>query len=135
MEAIITLVALHTYEGAGTIYLGPVGNRLYCDRGNGLIYSEDTRPFAAFPVGKYESGEIRCGDWMRVTEYRDDGTTRTFVVQALDAGTFGEHTKIGGLPIVMDGPPFYVSWPLYPGFARVTVTNMSAVARRLLEPG
>jgi hypothetical protein len=55
-EAIVTIVALYTYEGAGTIYLAPEGNPLFCDRGNGLIYSEDTENWIAFPKHLFDAG-------------------------------------------------------------------------------
>jgi hypothetical protein len=134
-EAIVTIVAIYTYEGAGTIYLGPEGNPLFCDRGNGLIYSRDTENWVAFPKYLFDLGLVRCGDLVHILEYLPDGTTRATMARIYDAGGFGPHTTIGGMPIVVDAPPWVATWPLYPGFARVRVMDLSAIARECREMG
>jgi hypothetical protein len=129
MELVLVWTALYTYEGAGTIYLGPEGNPLRCDRGNGLIYSRDTEDWVAFPGVLFDSGEVQCGDLVHVLVFLPDGTTRAFLARVYDSGDFGEHTTIGGLPIRIDAPPWV------PGWARVRVMNLSAVARECRRRG
>jgi hypothetical protein len=68
-------------------------------------------------------------------EYLPDGSTRSFMARVYDSGSFGEHTKIGGLSIVVDVAPWVATWPMYPGWARVRVMNLSAVARECRARG
>ena len=135
ITAIMALSEVHFY-GAGVIYLGPVGNVLRCDRpGSPLVYSKATAPWVAFSDAMFKSGAVQCGDYVLVREHLPDGTTRSFTANVYDSGSFGDHTTLGGLPIVVDGPPWVVSWPMYPGWARVEVFNFSAVARECRKRG
>ena len=117
MEAIAVMVTAHTMAGAGVTYLGPVGAPLRCDRpDNPLVYSKATVPWVAFSDAQFKSKRVQCGDLAHVLEYLPDGTTRSFMARVHDSGSFGDHTQIGGLPIVVDGPPHVVSWSMYPGW-------------------
>lgn len=98
MSTIITAVTL---VGVITTYAGKyVGQPLYCDRGNGMIYADDLA-FIALPVSEFESGRAVCGDQVRVTI---NGSS--FYAQALDAGPLEKYhvEQFGDLPIVGDVP-------------------------------
>lgn len=133
-KLILPILVAYTYGGAGTIYLE--GHELYCDRPSSpLVYSQDTEDWVAFPVELFERGEVQCGDIVHIMVYLPGGTMKSFSARVYDAGPFGDQTEIGGMPIVVDAPPWVAHWPLYPGWAKVVVTNMSAVARECLERG
>ncbi len=109
---------------------------LRCDRPWRILrYSQSTEDWVAFPGYLFDIKEVQCGDLVRVIEYLPDGTTRSRMARAWDSGSFGNHTKLIGLPIVVDMPPWVATWGLYPGFARVKVTNLSAVARQCVAMG
>lgn len=96
------------------------GQPLYCDRGNGLVYSTDTAPWVALSVDLYESGLARCGDEILIT---GDGWTTTWL--ALDAGPLNRYyiEDFPHLPILVDIPQHLVQ---FQGMsAKVTVRNLT----------
>ena len=90
--------------GVATVYTGPVGNPLYCDRWDTeWMYDEAARPWVALDVSLYRSGLVACGSPVRLVF--EDG--RVLQARALDAGLFrGHYVEQWGadLPIVVDVP-------------------------------
>ena len=106
-----TALLAATLIGVITTYGGKyVGQPLYCDNGQGLVY-DDSVAFVALPVTEYTAGLAQCGDLVRV-QIGDD----VFFAQALDAGPLEKYRveQYGDLPIVADVPSHL--WPL-PGRA------------------
>ena len=96
-----TLITAATLVGVLTTYAGKyIGQPLYCDRGNGMVYA-DRLAFIALPVGEFESGRAVCGDQVRVTV-----NGQPFYALALDAGPLEKYrvTQFGDVPIVGDVP-------------------------------
>ena len=122
MMALIDTVLL---VGVITTYAGKyIGQPLYCDRGNGMVY-DDSRAFIALPVSEFESGRAVCGDNVRVTI-----NDQSFWAKALDAGPLEKYrvTQFGNLPIVCDVPRHMWAWA--PAIsAKGSVFNESAFNR------
>ncbi len=106
------------------------GNPLYCDQftDRPLTYSEDLPAWAAFDIGWYKSGRVRCGDLVLLMF---EGGER-LLVRAWDAGRFrGYYVNTWPeLPILADLPEHLrpdgaMAW-------RVRVVNLSQwfVAKR-----
>ena len=116
--------------GAATAYGGPAhaGKPLYCDRGNGLIFDQVTQPFVALDVGLYETGQVRCGDLIRVTFPSGE----MLEAQALDAGYLDGYC-VDDLHawIVVDVPLQFA--PFEGLSALATVRNLSAFRRAAYE--
>ncbi len=94
-------------SGVATYYPADefAGRPLYCDQFTDwpLTYSsEDLPPWAAFDIGWYESGRVRCGDLVLLNF--DNG--EWLLVRAWDAGTFqGYYVNTWPeLPILADLP-------------------------------
>ena len=127
--------------GMATVYGGPmdadidyVGNPLYCDRGNDLVYDEQAEiPWVAFDRSEYASGRIKCGDRVRVLFA--DG--QVLDALALDAGRLYDFyvAEQPDLPIVVDVPFMFAP---FEGLSTVaTVVNLSEARRqleRLIQP-
>jgi hypothetical protein len=90
--------------GVATVYTGPVGAPLYCDRWDTeWHYDAATGPWVAVDVGEYESGRVQCGDWLELV-FTDGARLRA---RALDAGRLrGYYVEDWGAdrPIVVDVP-------------------------------
>ena len=102
-----TLITAASLVGVLTMYAGEfVGQPLYCDRGNGMVYA-DRLAFIALPVSEFESGRAVCGDDVRVTI-----AGRSFWAQALDAGPLEKYyiEQFGDLAIVADVPRRLWAW-------------------------
>lgn len=97
--------------GVATVYTGPVGNPLYCDRWDTeWMYDEAMMPWVALDVNLYRMGAVECGDPVRLTF--EDG--RELQARALDAGRFRGHyvEQWGGhRPIVVDVPAHLAPFP------------------------
>ena len=111
-------------SGIATMYHEP-GQPLYCDAGNGLLYSPTTQPWIALPVTWYQTGQVTCGDHMRLTF--PDG--QTLIGRALDAGNLhlyhiAEKPK---LAIIADVPRHL--WTQKGISAHVQLLNLTARAR------
>jgi hypothetical protein len=97
--ALLGLVA-PDWSGAATYYAAAqhAGRPLYCDQHVGvdgsLVYDENDPPWVAVDVGRYESGEVRCGDWLLLVF--DDGGWLT--ARALDAGRLAGTVAAVDLP-------------------------------------
>ena len=116
------LVALALFSGLATWYAGPyIGEPLYCDRGDGLIYSEDLPPWVAVDVGEYWSGRVQCGDMLAV-KFANGETLRA---RAWDAGYLARHG------IVVDVPLHLARKWRGEGIIGATVVNYSALGRAL----
>jgi hypothetical protein len=125
-----TLAALVVLTGTATIYAEPyVGQPLYCDRGEGLIYGPESPPWVAVDVGEYESGRVRCWDLL----YIRFANGETLLAYALDAGYLASHyvEQWGTQPIVLDVPA-----PLapFPGLSiPATALNLSTLRREYVS--
>ena len=126
MNGALTNVLILTHVMA-TAYAGPyVGQPLYCDRGDGLIYDQDTTPWVALDITEYQSGRAQCGDQILVT-FADGATLRA---QALDAGPlYPYYIAETNLPIAVDIPAHLFPQPGIS--APVTVINASGVQRTI----
>lgn len=120
--------------GVGTTYLAPPPQRapapLFCSTpGRPLYYDAATPPWVALSV----DGEWQCWDLLLVREYLPDGTTRSVMAYALDAGPFGDHCVVqadGTCPsIVVDMPAGTTLWSGMSSEGPVEVINLSAVRR------
>lgn len=129
----LTLLAAHSVSGVGTQYLPDEheGNALYCDRpGHPLRYDSDAKlPVVALPIHAYENGWVRCGDVVRVNVQG----WASFTAEAGDAGNLHSRTFRGGMPVVVDAPPWVATWDS--PVPKVTVTNLSAIVRECTERG
>ena len=116
-------------SGAATTYVQEMwgGRPLFCSTPQRpLYYDAASPPWAAFSLSDYQSGAVRCWDLMHIREYLPDGTVRSSVVYALDAGPFGANCVMMGdecVPIVVDRPGEVAVCN------RVEVINLSAVSR------
>ena len=124
MEAVTVIV---------TMYAAPfIGQPLYCSTpDNPLYYSPSTPAWAAFPVEKYQDGSILCGALYLLRIHLSDGTTRSIIVRAYDAGPFASYCVMqrdGSCPSIAADVPVYF-WPVEGISAWAEVTNLSAVAR------
>jgi hypothetical protein len=110
-----------------TAYAGPfVGQPLYCDRGDGLIYDESTTPWVALDVSEYQSGRAQCGDQILV-RFEDGSQLQAL---ALDAGPLYPHyIAHTGRPIAVDIPAHLFTQPGIS--APATVINVSASQRAI----
>ena len=78
---ILTIILL-----VATVYSGPyVGQPLYCDRGEGLIYDEAAAPWVALPVSEHGI-TWECGDLVYVGGVDANGEPWSLLARALDAG-------------------------------------------------
>ena len=114
MRTVFLLIGLASWYGETH-----VGNPLYCDRGDGLIYSEGLPPWVAVDVNLYRSGRVQCGD--RLLLSFADG--KRLVARALDAGYLAEYG------IVADVPMHLAPFDLARGVVPVRVMNASARMR------
>ena len=130
---IAMLVAANTYVGVGTQYLpdAHAGNPLYCDRDGTLIYDEATVPWVAMPIETFRDGRVECGDLIHVRSL--SGLWPSFTARAYDAGDLGSRTFRGGLPVVVDVPPWVATWDT--PVPKVRVTNITAIARECKQRG
>jgi hypothetical protein len=101
-----------------TLYLGPIGSPLYCSTPtNPLVYAPQTTPWVALPVEDYVSGKVECGDPVYVRFHLSDGTTRSLMARAYDAGPFSRFCVVqpdGSCPhIGVDVPSYW--WPVDDG--------------------
>ncbi len=138
--SITALVAMYTMVGVGTTYLAPPPQRapapLFCSTPDHPLYYDDaTPPWVALPV----SADWQCWDLILVREHLADGTTRSMMAYALDAGPFGDHCVVQAdgscPPIVVDAPTGTALWPGLSSEGHVEVVNLSAVARECQERG
>lgn len=127
---IVSLVAIYTMAGTGTVYLAPErieDHPLFCSTPQRpLFYDASTPPWVAFPI----SAEWECWDLALIRARLPDGTTRSFTAYVLDAGPFGAHCIEQGdqcVPIVVDVPQHLATWSGMS--ASVEVVNLGAVAR------
>lgn len=114
-------------EGGITFYYGDVfeGQPLYC----GGVYAKETGPWLALDVGKYESGQARCGDQFLV-EFADGST---MIAVARDAGHLADYTIFdSGLPFVADLPRY---WRNGRPTATGRILNLSAALRAAQQAG
>lgn len=113
--------------GVITVYAAPyIGQPLYCDHGQGLVYETGAPPWIALDVRLYQSGRVKCGDeiWLRFPS-----TYRTLKALALDAGPFeGYYVEDWpSFPIVADLPAHLSP---FPGLSSpVSLFNYSAARR------
>jgi len=128
---LLTLIAAHTTVGVATQYTEAehLGNPLYCDQGNGLVYDRSIGPWVAMPHELFESGAVLCGDLIQV---RIIGASDVWA-NAYDAGELSTRTFRGGLPVVVDVPEYWATWDW--ACPEATVVNWSAVARECKERG
>jgi hypothetical protein len=122
----ITLLPLVTLAGLGAQYTEAehLGNVLYCDRGQGLVYDRFTGPWVAIDVEEFEAGRYRCGDW--ITVYPEGWPA--FSARVLDAGRLNSRTFRSGQQVIVDVPEYWATWqePL----PWVRVVNWSALLRK-----
>lgn len=132
MEAIVTIA---------TLYVGPIGADLYCSTPtNPLTFSPSNPPWVALPVEQFIDGSIACGDlyYLRITLL--DGTTRSLMARALDAGTFARFCVVqpdGSCPSIgVDIPAYW--WPVdvvYTTSAKVEMYPIGRWARECRKRG
>lgn len=108
--------------GVATWYGGPAepvdGNALYCDRGNGLVYSETAEPWVALALPLYNTW-AECGDMILIT-----GDGWEIQARALDSGWLHKYrtAEWPEYPILVDFP--YHLAP-FEGTSLVTIQNLS----------
>jgi len=110
--------------GVVTVYATVfIGQPLFCDTGQGLVFSEDTEPWVALDVDLYGDW-AHCGDKILI---RGDGWELEAL--ALDAGPLHEYwiEDWPDLPIIADVPMHLAP---FPGLsAQVTMTNLDRQPR------
>lgn len=128
---LLTLIAASTTTGVATQYTEKehLGNPLFCDRGDGLVYDRETGPWVAFPKWMFDEGLVECGD--QVTVYVDGWDPVT--AQVWDAGLLSSRTFRDGLPVVVDVPEYWATWKQPVPYARVV--NWSKLARECVKKG
>ena len=111
-----------------TMYVAPIGAPLYCDRGNGLVYDENSEWVA------WDFKELggKCGDWIDIYS---NGVRRQY--RAWDSGPFSHHCVIIGdtCPRIMVDIPKHVAW--FPGLSLQvdSVRNWSEMVRECERMG
>jgi hypothetical protein len=121
--------------GVLTVYGGPRdsgehwGRPLYCDQYDGVehVFAWQAEAWVAVEVGLYESGAVRCGDWIMVA-FQDGPVLKA---RALDAGYLARYcVEQWGCekPIVADVPVYF--WPYGEDLSRPgRMWNLSGLQR------
>jgi len=112
-----------------TMYAGAVNAPLFCSTpARPLSFSPHTDPWVAFPVERYQSGEVQCGDWI-VVKFPSG---QRLYARAWDAGGFGAYCvrqHDGSCPSIEMGIPS-IWWPMGKQTSSfVDYTNLSAARR------
>lgn len=116
-----------------TIYAGQyVGQPLYCDQGQGLIYADSTVPWVALPV----DADWQCWDLIHVSGIdANTGRPWSLMARALDAGPLSAYcveTPEGCASIAVDIPAHLA--PFTGLSSRLTnITNITAISREGLD--
>jgi hypothetical protein len=124
-----------------TMYAGPIGAPLYCSTPDSpLAFSPSTQPWIAIPVEQFKSEQAVCGDLYYLRIYLLDGSTRSLMARAYDAGPFSRFCVVqsdGSCPSIAADIPAYW-WPVdvvYTTSAWAEIYPISRWAREWRETG